>query len=62
MSLKIVLINMATILMMSAKKVSLGLLKIKIFWNKDDDVIISVHDVIKKIFSRGSNYIVEMVM
>ena len=53
---------MATILMMSAKKVSLGLLKIKIFWNKDDDVIISVHDVINKIFSRGSNYIVEMVM
>ena len=33
-SLKIVLINMVTILMMSTKLATLGLLKIKVFWNK----------------------------
>ena len=42
--------NMVTILLMSAKMATLGLLKIKVFLNKDYDVIISVHDVIKKIY------------
>ena len=48
--------------MMSAKMATLGLLKIKVFWNKGYDVIISVHDVTNKILSRDSNYIVDVVM
>ena len=39
-----------------------GFLKIKFFWNKDYDLIIPIHDVIKKILSRNSNYIVDVVM
>ena len=54
--------NMVAILMMSAKLASLGLLRIKAFWNKGYDVIISVHDVTNKILSRDSNYIVDVVM
>ena len=38
--LKIVLTNMVTILMMSAKMPTLGLLKTRVFWNKSNDVII----------------------
>ena len=53
---------MIAILMMSAKLVTLYFLKIKIFWNKDYDDIISVHDVTKKFLSRDSNYIVDVVM
>ena len=30
---------------MSAKMATLGLLKLKVFWKKDYDVIIYVHDV-----------------
>ena len=41
---------------------TLGLLKIKVFWNKGYDVIISVHDVTNKILSNDSSYIVDMVM
>ena len=48
-SLKIVLINMVTILKMSAKMAIPGLLKIKVFWNKSYEVIISFHDVTNKI-------------
>ena len=40
MSLKIVLIDIVTILMMSAKMATLSILKIKVFWNKGYDVII----------------------
>ena len=43
--LKVVLINMVPVLMMSAKFTTLGLLKIKVFWNKGYDTIIFVHDV-----------------
>ena len=39
---------MVTILMMSAKMATPGLLKIKIFWKKGYDVIISVYDVTNK--------------
>ena len=46
---------MATILMMSAKLFTLGILKIKVFWNKDYEVIISVYDVNRKILSPDSN-------
>ena len=55
-SLIIVLINMVTILM-SAKMATLGLLKIRSFWIKVYDVIISAHDVTNKFLSHDSNNI-----
>ena len=48
--------------MMSAKMATLGLLKLKVFWNKGYGVIISVYDITNKILSRDSNYIVNVVM
>ena len=54
--------NLVTILMMSAKMATLGLLKIKLFCNKGYGVITSVHDVTSKFLSRDSNYIVDVVM
>ena len=48
--------------MMSAKMATLGFLEIKIFSNKGYDVIISAEDVINKIFSNDSNYVVDVVM
>ena len=53
---------MVTILMMSSKMATLGLLKIKVFWNKSYDVIISFHDFTNKILSGDSNYIVDVAM
>ena len=53
---------MVTILMMSEKLTTLGLLKIKVIWNKVYLIIISVHDVANKILSRELNYIVDVVM
>ena len=53
---------MVEILMMSAKLATLDSLKIKVFWNEFYDVIISVHDVTKKILSSGLNYTVDVVM
>ena len=44
-----VLINMVTILMMSAKIITPGLLKIRVFRNNGYDVIIFVHDVTNRI-------------
>ena len=41
--------------MMSAKMATLGLLKMKLFWNKAYNVIISVNEVSNKILSSGSN-------
>ena len=35
---------MVLILMMSAKMVALGFLKLKVLWKKDYDVIISAHE------------------
>ena len=61
-SLKIVLINMVTILMMSAKIATLGLLEIWVFWNKGYDVIIFAHIVTSKKLSRDSNCFVDVVM
>ena len=52
---------MVKILMISAKMATLGLFKIKVFWNKGYDII-SVHDVTDKILSRDSNYVVDVVM
>ena len=48
--------------MMSAKMATPGLLKIKLFWKKCHDVIISVHDVTHKISSRDWNYNVNFVI
>ena len=45
-SLKSVLVNMVTILMMSPKIAKLDLLKIKLFWNNCYDVMISVQILI----------------
>ena len=54
---------MVAILIMSiAKLAALGLLKIKVFQNKDYDITIFVHDVISKVLSRDSNYIADVVM
>ena len=53
---------MVTILIMSAKVATLGLLKIKVFRNKSYDVKISVYDIIKKNLSCDSNFIVDVVM
>ena len=53
---------MVALLMMSAKLATLGLLKIKVFWNKDYDVTNFLYDAINKILLRASNYIVDVVM
>ena len=47
---------------MSANMSTPGLLKIKVFWNKEDDVIIYVDDITNKVLSRVSNYIVALIM
>ena len=47
---------------MSSKLATFGLLKIKVFWNKGYDVIASACDVINKILSPDSNYIVDVVV
>ena len=47
---------------MSEKLAAPGPLKIKIFQSKDHNVIIPDYDVTSKILSRGSKYIVEVVM
>ena len=56
------LINMVAILMMSAQMATLGLLKVKVFWKKDYDVIIYVHHVTNQILSRDSICIVDMAI
>ena len=61
-SLKVVLKNMVTISMMSAKMATPDLLKIKVFWNIAYNVILFVQDFTNKILSRDSNYTVEVVM
>ena len=48
--------------MVPGKWATLDLLKIKVFWNKDYDSTISVHDATHKILSCDTNYIVDMVM
>ena len=53
---------MVTILMMSAKITTPGLVKKRAFWKKGYDVIIFVHDVTNKILSCDSNYIIDMVI
>ena len=53
---------MVTILMMSAKMVTLGPLKIRALGNKDYDVIIYAYDVTNKFLSHDSNYVIDVVM
>ena len=53
---------MVTILMISAKMATPGLLKKSVFWNKGYDAIIFVHDVTNKFLSHDSNYIMDVVM
>ena len=48
--------------MMSAKVATLGLLRIKLFWNKGYDVITYDHDITNLISSRDSSYSVDMIM
>ena len=48
--------------MMSAKMATPGLHKIMVVWNKGYKVIISVDDVINKILSLDSNYVVDVFM
>ena len=55
------MINTVTILMMSAKLATPGLLKINIFQNKGYDVIILDYHVSNKILSRDSIYIADLV-
>ena len=53
---------MVRILIMSAKLATLDLLKIKEFWSKDYDAIISAHDMTNKILLCDSNYVVNVAM
>ena len=53
---------MVAILMISAKLATLGYLKIKVFWNKGYDVIISAHDVTNIVLLIDSKHIVDVVM
>ena len=54
--------NSVAILIMSEIVATVGLFKIKVFWNKSYGAIISVHDVTSKILSCQSNYIVDVTM
>ena len=53
---------MVTILVMSAKVATPGLLKEKVFWNNHYYVIIFVYDAMNKNLSHDSNYIVDVVI
>ena len=53
---------MVTILMMSAKMAIPGFHKIKVFWKKDYDVIISVNGAANKILSCDSNHTVDVII
>ena len=53
---------MATTLIISAKMAASGLLQIEVFWSKDYDVIISVHNITNKMLSRDSNYVADLAM
>ena len=41
---------------------TVALLKIKVFWNKGYGVIVSVHEITKKVLLLDSNYIADLVM
>ena len=54
--------NIVAIFRISAKSTTVGLPRIKSFWNKGHDNIISVYGVTNKILSSETNYIVDVVM
>ena len=56
----IFLINTFTVLVMSRKLATPGLLKVKIFPNKGSDVTFLDFDTTSKFLSRDSNYIVDV--
>ena len=56
------LINLVTIMMMSAKMATPSLLKTTVFWNKGYHATFPVDDITNKILSRDSNYIVDVFM
>ena len=60
--LKFVVININTNLMVSIQLAIPGALKIKAFWSKVYEVIISIYDITNKILSCGSSYIVDVLM
>ena len=51
---------MVAILMMSAKLATLGVLKIKVIWNKGYNVVIFVRDATNKVLSRDSNELIDV--
>ena len=53
---------MVTILLMSAKLTTVGLLKVKVFWDKGYAILISIYDVTSNLLLRDSNYIADVVM
>ena len=59
-SSKIFFINTFTVLVMSAKLATPGLLKVKIFQNKGYDITFLDFNVTSKILSRDSNYIIDV--
>ena len=61
-SFKIVLINMVTLLITSAKMANLHLFEVKIFWNKGYDVISFVQDVMRQKFGNSSISIREFII
>ena len=58
----VVLINIIVILMISSKLAAVGVLEIKLFRNKNYDVINSVHDVTKKILLSDPIYIEDIAV
>ena len=53
---------MVTILMISEKIATLGLPKIKVYWNKWFDVIVSANDVTNRFLLREADYVVNVVV
>ena len=62
--LNVISINMISILTMPGELwlATLDLLKIKVFWHKGSDVIISIHDTTKNVLSNSLNCKVDVVM
>ena len=48
--------------MLPANIATSDLPQVKIFWDKDYDAIISLHDITKKNLSRDTNHIIDMIM
>ena len=53
---------MAAILMMPSQLVALGLLKMKVFWNKGYNVIIFIYEASNKVLSRDANSTLDVII